>query len=108
MATLVAGGLAGAGRFLLDILYKAYGMDLGPLNGLVQIPFLNYSCGVFAGCLILFWAVSKTDERPLASRIAGLTISWGERKELAASDRVLRWSSVAVAVCVLTLWIHFR
>lgn len=106
LTTLVVGGLAGGGRFALDILYKAYGMDLGPLNGLVQISFLNYSCGVFAGCLILFWVVSKLDEKPVVARIAGLTVDWSTRGE--PSDKLLGWLSTAVGLAVLMLWFHFR
>ena len=41
ISTLVVGGLAGAGRFALDILYKAYGVDLGPLNGVGADPVLE-------------------------------------------------------------------
>ena len=108
LTTLVVGGLAGGGRFLLDILYKAYGMDLGPLNGLVQIPFLNYSCGVFAGCLLLFWGVSKLGDRPLASHVAELTIDWRERKAFASQDKLLCVATAAVALGVLMLWFHFR
>lgn len=108
LTTLVMGGLAGGGRFLLDILSKAYGMDLGPLNGLVQIPFLNYSCGVFAGCLLLFWGVSKLGDRPLASHVAELTIDWSERKAFASQDKLLCVATAAVALGVLMLWFHFR
>lgn len=111
LATLVAGGLAGAGRFLLDILYKAYGVDLGPLNGLVQIPFLNYSVGVFAGCLLLFWAVSKWDSTPVTARAAQLAVNWAERREAARQDRsekLLGALSVVVGLTVLMLWFHFR
>lgn len=108
LTTLVVGGLAGAGRFALDILSKAYGMDLGPLNGLVQIPFLNYSCGVFAGCLGLFWLVSKLDEKPVAARIAGLTVDWSSAARSDGSERLLALCSAAVALLVVGLWFHFR
>ena len=111
ISTLILGGLAGAGRFLLDILYKAYGMDLGPLNGLVQVPFLNYSVGVFVGCLALFWAVSKLDEKPVAARIAGLTFDWERRRTSAdkdGNDKLLGWLSTAVGLAVLMLWFNFR
>ena len=86
-------------------------MDLGPLNGLVQIPFLNYSVGVFAGCLALFWAVSKLGERPVAARIAELTVDWAGRREAAGdagSERLLGTVSIAVGLAVLALWFNFR
>ena len=107
--TLVCGGLAGAGRFLLDILAKVYSVDLGPLNGFVQTSFLNYSVAVFAACLVLFWTVSKLGERPVAATIAGLTVSWS--RERTAGDReherLLGVLSVAVGLAVLMLWVHF-
>ncbi len=111
ISTLVVGGLAGAGRFALDILYKAYGVDLGPLNGLVQIPFLNYSVGVFCGCLALFWCVSKLGERPLAARIAGLTFDWQRGTGTEGDSRgekLLGAMTVVVGLAVLMLWFHFR
>lgn len=111
MTTLVVGGLAGAGRFLLDILYKAYGMDLGALNGLVQVSFLNYSVGVFFGCLVLFWVVSKLDEKPVLARVAALTVDWEGRRraaEATGSERLLGGLSVLVGLAVLMLWFNFR
>lgn len=111
LTTLVVGGLAGAARFALDILYKAYGMDLGALNAVVQIPFLNFSCGVFVGCLVLFWAVSKLSEKPVAAQVAQLTVAWGERTRTGgegATDKVLLGFSMAVALAVLALWFNFR
>lgn len=111
ITTLVVGGLAGAGRFLLDILYKAYGMDLGPLNDLVQVSFLNYSVGVFVGCLALFWIVSKLDQKPVAARVAELTVDWAGRRKAAEADgseRMLGGLSVVVGLAVLLLWFNFR
>jgi len=111
ISTLIFGGLAGAGRFALDILYKAYGVNLGPLEGLVQIPFLNYSVAVFAACLALFWVVSKLDERPAAARIAGLTYDWHRRlseAEGAGTEKLLQVMTALVGVAVLMLWFYFR
>ena len=111
ITTLVVGGLAGAGRFVLDILSKAYAMDLGPLNSLVGIPFLNYSVGVFFCCLMMMYGVSKLGERSISSHVAGLTIDWAGREAsgaATASDRQLAAISSVVGLAVLVLWFHFR
>ena len=111
ITTLVAGGLTGAGRFALDILHKAYGMDLGPLNGLVQISFLNFSVGVFFACLVLFWCVSKLDERPALARVAGLTLDWErlvQGEDQGGNQRLLGSLTLVVAAAVLMLWVYFR
>ncbi len=111
ITTLIVGGLAGAGRFLLDILFKAYGMDLGPLNGLVAVPFLNFSVGVFAVCLLMMYFISKLGDRTIGSHVAGLTIDWSGREasgSATASDRQLAVLSGVVGLAVLVLWFHFR
>ena len=111
ISTLIFGGLAGGARFALDILYKAYGVNLGPFEGLVQIPFLNYSVGVFAACLALFWIVSKLDEKPVAARIAGLTFDWHGRSGEGAgagTEKLLQAMTVLVGLSVLMLWFYFR
>ena len=111
LITLVAGGLAGAGRFLLDILHKVYGMQLGPLEGLAAIPFLNYSVGVFFCCLLTMYAASKLGERSVSAHIAGLTIDWSSRRDsgaATAADRRLAALSAVVGCAVLALWFHFR
>ncbi len=111
ITTLVVGGLAGAGRFILDILHKAYEADLGPLEGLVHVPFLNYSVGVFFGCLLLFWVVSKLDQKPVVARVAELTVDWQTWNKTggnAATDRLLSILSVAIGMAVLMLWVYFR
>ena len=111
LVTLVAGGLAGGGRFLLDILHKVYAVDLGPLGALAAIPFLNYSVGVFCCCLLTMYAVSKLGEGPVVPRIAALTIDWSSRRAsgaATASDRLLAALSAAVGLAVLALWFHFR
>ena len=111
MTTLVVGGLAGGGRFALDILYEAHGMDLRPLTSLVQMPFLNFSVGGFFGCLGLFCVTGKLDEKPALPRVVQLTVDWsGRRKEQeeAGDDKFLGGVSLLVGLAVPMLWIHFR
>jgi Na+/proline symporter len=54
--------------------YPWLGTTFGPLTGLVQIPFLNFSIGVFFGWPALFWEISKLDERPALATVAQWTV----------------------------------
>jgi SSS family solute:Na+ symporter len=99
-ATLVAGGLAGAARFVLDILRNAAGLDLGPLNAVVAFSFLNFSVIVFACCVALMILISRLS----AARddIGALVMQGG----LQGTAREVAFTS-AVATVILGLWYHF-
>lgn len=101
LTTLIVGGVIGGGRFALDVMRNAFKMDLGPLNDIVAISFLNFSVGVFALCVALMVLISKYT---LAKeRIGELTMSRGHWKgtpfEIAAT--------AAIVLAISSLWIHF-
>lgn len=112
LTTLLFGGCIGGVRFLLDILHKAMGYDLGALNAVVEFSFLNFSVIVFFVCVGLMVVVSRWGEKPLAARVAGLTVDWfaqpGPPEERTERQRLLKVASGLVAVSVLILWHHFR
>ncbi len=109
LTTLLAGGLAGASRFVLDILHKAMGYDLGPLMVIVDFSFLNFSVMVFFGCVVLMIAVSSIGEKPVLARIAGLTLDWAAERDLdPVAERRMAVATGIVACAVLVLWHHFR
>ncbi len=101
ITTLLVGGVIGGGRFLLDVLRNAFKMDLGPLNEIVSISFLNFSVGVFALCVLLMVVVSKGSAVKLG--VEELTMDFahlrGTRMEVAAT--------VAILAAVGGLWVHF-
>jgi SSS family solute:Na+ symporter len=101
IVTLIVGGLAGAGRFLLDILHNALKIDLGPLNGLVAFSFLNFSVLVFLGCVALMILVSRASEPKMG--IEQLTVA-GTRIPARAGD--LAWTA-AVGIAIVSLWYYF-
>jgi len=101
IVTLIVGGLAGAGRFLLDILHNALKIDLGPLNGLVAFSFLNYSVLVFLGCVALMVSISRTSQPK--EGIEQLTVA-GTRLPARFGD--LAWTA-AVGLTIVSLWYHF-
>jgi SSS family solute:Na+ symporter len=103
--TLVAGGLVGATRFLLDILRNALGWDLGPLNSVVAFSFLNFSVIVFIGCVLLMILISRWSEQPRAESIEGLTLQAAERGGARTAEVVF---TAMIAAVIVGLWYHFR
>lgn len=98
--TLVVGGLAGAGRFMLDIMRNAFGMDLGPLNGLASYSFLNFSVFVFCFCILLMIFISKITT--IKANMDALIVSGATRGTAAE----VAWT-LSVGAAVLGLWYHF-
>ncbi len=102
--TLVVGGLLGAGRFLLDILHNAMGMDLGALNALVRFSFLNYSIVVFVFCLLLMYFISKASEPKPEAEIADLTLSPGGALVAGKGEMIF---TLLVGGTIISLWFYF-
>ena len=108
IVTLIAGGLTGASRFLLDVLHSALHWDLGPFNQVVAFSFLNFSVIVFLLCVLLMVAISLMDHVPGATKTLGLT--W-ERGAISGATVALRSDvtiTILVGAFILGLWIHFR
>jgi len=107
--TLVAGGVVGTSRFLLDILRNALKMDLGPLNDVVAFSFLNFSVIVFFSCVLLMVAISKFS--PTAASAAGpdseLTLDWQSKPSARPGFAFDAAFTAVVGVTILGLWIHF-
>jgi SSS family solute:Na+ symporter len=103
--TLVAGGLIGATRFLLDILRNGLGWDLGPLNGVVAFSFLNFSVIVFIGCVLMMVLISRWSRQPSGESIEGLTLQTAERGSATTAEVVF---TAAIAAAIVALWYHFR
>jgi SSS family solute:Na+ symporter len=100
IATLLVGGLLGAARFLLDILHNALKIDLGALNAVVEFSFLNYSLIVFALCVGLMLALSRSGQADTGR----FTLDW--RESLGGSRA--QWAYTALVAAVIAgLWTHF-
>jgi solute:Na+ symporter, SSS family len=108
IVTLVAGGLTGAGRFLLDVLHNAFHWDLGALNAVVAFSFLNFSVIVFALCVLLMIAISLMDQVPDISKTFGLTWERGVATGASVAVRTDVVITLLVGSFILGLWIHFR
>lgn len=106
-ATLVTGGLLGAGRFLLDVMHDAFQVDLGAFNALVRFSFLNYSVIVFLFCVLLMIVITVTEPRRSEAAENRLTMEWGGGGSRVFDRADLAWTGM-VGCFVLGLWIHFR
>ena len=107
LVTLVCGGLGGASRFGLDILRNTLHWDLGVLNGVQALSFLNFSVIVFFGCVLLMFVVSKLEQStPDLRRLAGLTVDWTGGGVGTARRSELLFTGV-VGGTILALWWHF-
>jgi len=102
ITTLVFGGLAGAARFLLDILRNALGWDLGPLNAVVAFSFLNFSVIVFTVCVVMMAAVSRGSE--VKRGIERLTIDWNRPFERNPGHAAY---TVVIGGIIAGLWAYF-
>jgi len=107
--TLVAGGILGAARFIVDIASKAVTIDLGPLNFLISCAFLNYSIGIFFFCIALMIFISLKTPMPGTEKTKGLTFSAGTITT--GVDRTWVWVHVVLSVLVasitIAIWAHF-
>lgn len=106
-ATLVTGGLLGAGRFLLDVMHDAFQVDLGAFNALVRFSFLNYGVIVFLFCVLLMIVITVTEPRRSEAAENRLTMEWGGGGSRVFDRADLAWTGM-VGCFVLGLWIHFR
>ncbi len=104
--TLITGGVVGAFRFILDILSKNH--DLGILNGLVNIPFLNFCIMEFLLCMAIIISISLLT-KPEKEGVDDLVISG---KSIAKSAKT-KWVyiniafSILIGIIVISLWGYF-
>ena len=76
-------------------------MDLGPLNDVVSISFLNFSLGVFGLCVLLMVVVSKGSA--VKQGVEELTMEFSALR----GTRMEVMATVAILVAVGGLWVHF-
>jgi SSS family solute:Na+ symporter len=105
LTTLLAGGVIGATRFLLDILRNAVGMDLGMLNAVVDYSFLNFSIWVFCFCVLLMVGISRWTGARQAAEAGRLTLTWKPQGMTYMAE--VAWT-VIVGGVIIGLWYHFR
>ncbi len=107
--TLIAGGIIGAARLLMDILSSSH--DIGIFGLFVEIPFLMYCIYAFVFCCLLLVAVSVfTSEKPEKMlQIESIVISKDSLKTTKLSTALVLniIFSVFVAITAMVLWSYF-
>jgi SSS family solute:Na+ symporter len=113
IASLVIGALIGAARFVFELNRGSSWVSASPLlSGMVSINFLHFAVLIFGISAAVLVVVSlATQPEPLA-KLRGLTFATLEGGYQAASGdpRVFRLQvgvSVALALLVVALWVHF-
>lgn len=108
--TLITGGIMGASRFILDIVSKNH--DLGSIQWIVEIPFLNFCVIMFIICVAILIAVSFFSTNP-AAKLAEINSLTSSSSAFSLRKRQRTWYyvnvafSILVGLTVIGLWKHF-
>jgi SSS family solute:Na+ symporter len=111
LITLISGGILGASRFIIDMLYKQNGgFDFEFLNVVANIAFLNFCIILFAICMFIMFVVSLISKEKITAEQEKLTIGYKENK-VTEGNRIWRIvniiTSVLIALTIIGFWIHF-
>ena len=116
IASLVTGFVLGMARLALELTKDS---QQGLLRWYADINFLHFAILLFAVCSAVLVVVSLAGRPPDEGQLAGLTFATaraphaGARGEArrSASDPLWRrrdvWLSIALAVCVILVWLYF-
>jgi SSS family solute:Na+ symporter len=108
IVTLVSGGLLGASRFIIDILYKTGEFRWEFLNDIAGIAFLNFCIILFIICILIMILVTLGSREKPGERKGSLILRMaGERKQRGTWHLVNVLVSVLIALTIIGLWAHF-
>jgi SSS family solute:Na+ symporter len=114
IAALLAGAVLGAARFIFELNRESALVSGSPiLSTLVGINFLHFAVVIFVVSAVILFAVSLATEPETLAKLRGLTFAtvdqadrpFGPRER--RLDRVHVVASVALALFVIGLWVHF-
>jgi SSS family solute:Na+ symporter len=106
--TLISGGVLGALRFILDILYRTGEFRLEILNDIAGIAFLNFCIILFAVCMLIMVIISLAFRTRPDSGHESFMIRLsreGQKNSLWKTVNIL--VSVMIGLTIITLWAHF-
>ena len=112
IAALVAGGALGAARFVLELNRDSPLAQASLIKPLVAMNFLHFAIVLFAMSTALLVVISLATQPESFARLRGLTFATLDRY-LPSSERARRVfrihvvATVALALFVIGLWVHF-
>jgi len=106
--TLVSGGILGAFRFILDILYKSGEFRSGFLNDIASIAFLNFCIILFVICIFIMILVTLTSREKPSDRQKSLILRRPAGETRNGTWRIINiLMSIVIGLTIIGLWAHF-
>ena len=108
IVTLVSGGVLGAGRFILDVLYKTGEFRWGFLNEIAEIAFLNFCIILFVICMLIMVLITHATSEKISQDKTKLILKFKDAESHSRVWRILNiLISILIALTVISLWAHF-
>jgi SSS family solute:Na+ symporter len=131
ISSLLTGLVLGGFRFILEVLQKSHGVDLGTgfLAWVVNMNFLHYAILMFVICSLVLIVVSLMTEAPDRQKLAGLTFATVDMKlatvgvsqgrtesiretkpapETGFQHKINIVATIVLIVVIVSLWVYFR
>ncbi|MFW5710033.1 MAG: sodium:solute symporter family transporter [Bacteroidota bacterium] len=101
--TLIAGGVLGAIRFILDLVSRNH--DLGGFNHFVEIPFLNYCIYAFILCCLILVTISLLTKESATKmlQVESIVISRGTFRKTKISTSLILNIIFSLFVAITTI-----
>jgi solute:Na+ symporter, SSS family len=108
IVTLVSGGVLGALRFIIDILYRTGEFRLEFLNKVAGIAFLNFCILLFVVCVLIMVLVTVLGREAISDKQERLVLrATGKGEQNASWHFVNILISIFIALTIILLWAYF-
>ncbi len=108
IVTLISGGILGAGRFMIDILYKSGPFHATFLNDIANMAFLNFCIVLFAVCMLIMVIVTLSAKEKMDEVRQKLILDMRVKEP---QNRVWKMVNILVSLLIagtiISLWAHF-
>jgi SSS family solute:Na+ symporter len=108
LLTLITGGILGATRFIIDILYKSGDFNWDILNQIADMSFLNFCIVLFVICISIMFFITLFSREELDERQKVLFLTKTDKESINPVWRIVNISmSILIALTIIGLWVHF-